>query len=318
MDHRTKRPLKVGLFLPQIEDWVAGGSGWREMLALARRAEAVGFDSLWVVDHLLYRPFEEPELPTSGVWDCWSWLAALAAVTTRIELGPLVTSTSFRNPALLAKLADTVDEISGGRLILGLGAGYHELEHRAFGFPFDHLIGRFEEALAIIHPLLHEGKVDFAGTYYEARECELRPRGPRPHGPPILIGAFGGKRMLRLTAHYADLWNAWSCNSVENIAPRRAAVDAACLALGRDPATLARTVSLLIDLPGQQGGSTPKVVTKFRRAMEPPATGSTEELADLLRAYASAGISHVQVWLEPTSLAGIEAFAPVLERLDRG
>ncbi|MDQ5852254.1 MAG: LLM class flavin-dependent oxidoreductase [Chloroflexota bacterium] len=116
MDQLTKRPLKVGLFLPQIEGWMAEGSGWRETLALARRAEEVGFDSLWVVDHLLYRPFEEPELPTSGVWDSWSWLAALAAVTTRIELGPLVTSTSFRNPALLAKIADTVDEISGGRL----------------------------------------------------------------------------------------------------------------------------------------------------------------------------------------------------------
>jgi alkanesulfonate monooxygenase SsuD/methylene tetrahydromethanopterin reductase-like flavin-dependent oxidoreductase (luciferase family) len=318
MDQLAKRPLKVGLVLAQIEGWIAGGSSWQETLALARRAEAVGFDSLWVVDHLLYRyPFEDPDAPSFGLWECWSWLAALAAATTRIELGPLVSATTFRNPALLAKIAETVDEISGGRLILGLGAGYHEREYSAFGFPFDHLVSRFEEALAIIHPLLRAGEVDFSGTYYQARQCELRPRGPRPSGPPILIGA-GGKRTLGVTARYADLWNAWSCNSVESVVAQRAAVDAACLAVGRDPSTLARTVSLMVDLPDQHISSTPNVVTDFRRSIEEPASGSTDELANLLRAYAREGISHVQVWLEPTTVAGIEAFAPVLELLDRG
>jgi alkanesulfonate monooxygenase SsuD/methylene tetrahydromethanopterin reductase-like flavin-dependent oxidoreductase (luciferase family) len=110
-------------------------------------------------------------------------------VTERVELAPLVTCTGYRNPALLAKIADTVDEISGGRLILALGAGWHEPEYRAFGFPYDHRVGRFEEALAIIVPLLREGRVDFQGQYYQVRDCVLEPRGPRAGGPPILIGA---------------------------------------------------------------------------------------------------------------------------------
>jgi alkanesulfonate monooxygenase SsuD/methylene tetrahydromethanopterin reductase-like flavin-dependent oxidoreductase (luciferase family) len=171
-----RRPLKVGLMLPDTEREMGGGTArWSDLLAMARVAEASGFDSLWVSDHLIFR--FEGKAP-QGVWECWSLLAALAAVTARVEIGPLVSCASFRNPALLAKAADTVDEISGGRLVLGLGAGWHEPEYDAFGYPFDHRVGRFEEALAIVAGLLRQGRIDFAGRYYQARECELG-RGAR-------------------------------------------------------------------------------------------------------------------------------------------
>src|SRR3712207_5459950 len=188
-DATSHRPLKVGLILPETERQMNGGSArWSDLREMAHLGEQIGADSLWITDHLIHRvPGEEPR----GMWECWSLISALAAITEKPEIGTLVLSTSFRNPALLAKMADTVEEISEGRLILGLGAGWHEPEFRAFGYPYDHRASRFEEALTIISTLLREGQVDFAGTYYQARECELRPRGPRPGGPPILIGALG-------------------------------------------------------------------------------------------------------------------------------
>ena len=175
-------------------------------------------------------------------------ISALAASTRKVEIGNLVLGMGFRNPALLAKMADTVDEISGGRLILGVGTGYHELEYRAFGYPFDHRYGRFEEAIQIVSSLLKTGEVDFDGKYYQARECLLKPRGPRPQGPPIMVGTKGHK-MLRLTARHADIWNVyWTStnNSPDGVPPLRERVDEACVEVGRDPATLARTVSVLV------------------------------------------------------------------------
>jgi probable F420-dependent oxidoreductase len=307
------RPLKVGIELPIAENkGRVGVPRWADISAMARLAEQAGFDSLWVEDHLLFR--YDGGAP-QGVWEGWSMLTALAATTERVELGPLVSCASFRNPALTAKMADTVDEISGGRLILGLGAGWHEPEYRAFGFPFDHRVSRFEEALQIIHGLLRTGAIDFEGTYYTARECELRPRGPRPQGPPILLGTVG-ERMLRLTAKYADLWNAYFSmigNRPDGVAPLRARIDAACAEVGRDPATLGRTAAVLVHFPGGEGG----------RGMPshwqvPPLTGSPAEMAAELRAFAREGIGHIILWLEPNTIESVERFAPVLEELDRG
>jgi alkanesulfonate monooxygenase SsuD/methylene tetrahydromethanopterin reductase-like flavin-dependent oxidoreductase (luciferase family) len=222
-------------------------------------------------------------------------------------------------------MADTVDEISGGRLILGLGGGaaWSEAEFRAYGYPFDHLVGRFQEALQIIHPLLRTGAVDFRGKYYKAMDCELQPRGPRVGGPPILIGAHQ-PRMFRLLAQYADLWNGYGVNNVEHIAPLREAVDSACIKAGRNPATLERTIMLLVDLPGFETGS--ELIRRFRSGtlatdahpwLGPPVSGAPDELAELLRAFAREGVSHIQLWLEPSTRAGVDAFAPTLERLDR-
>ncbi|MCC6315731.1 MAG: LLM class flavin-dependent oxidoreductase [Thermomicrobiales bacterium] len=300
------RPLKVGVLLPDSERELNGHvPHWRDIVTMARAAEDVGFDSIWITDHLIHR---EPGKPKQGMWECWSLLAALAAVTERVEIGPLVSCVGFRNPALLAKIADTVDEISGGRLILGLGAGWHEPEYRAFGYPFDHRVARFAEALTIITGLLREGQVDFAGTYYQARDCELRPRGPRPLGPPIMIGSTG-PRMMALAARHADLWNAWGRNTPVDVAPASATLDAACHGVGRDPATLARSVAVLVDLPGRRGRP---------REKGPFLSGSPEELADNLRGLARAGVSHVQVVLDPNTPSGIEELAAVLEILDRG
>jgi probable F420-dependent oxidoreductase len=301
------RPLKIGLILPDTEREMGGATaGWSDLRDLARHAEALGFDSLWNADHLIYR-FAGREV--QGPWECWSVMAALAAVTARVEIGPLVSCASFRNPALLAKAADTVDEISGGRLVLGLGAGWHEPEYAAFGYPFDHRVGRFAEAIAIIHPLLRTGRVDFHGQYYQAEDCELRPRGPRREGPPIMIGSTA-PRMLGLLAQYGDIWNAWARQSLDELAEDRAKVDAAMEAAGRDPATVARTVSLLVDLPDATGR--PSEEKPGLKPREP------EELAAHLRTYAEAGISHVQLMLDPNTRAGMEWAARSLELLDRG
>src|SRR5690242_988877 len=167
---------------------------YAEIRAIAQQAEADGFDSIWLADHLLYRT---PGQPTRGIWECWTMLAALAEATERVEIGTLVLCNSFRNPAILAKMATTADEVSGGRLILGVGAGWNEPEYEAFGIPFDHRVDRFDEALQILGPLLREGHVDFEGQYYQASNCEDAPRGPRPEGPPLVVGREG-PRMIKL------------------------------------------------------------------------------------------------------------------------
>jgi len=308
----SRRPFKIGLFLPHFEQpWNGSTLRWAEIAAMARRAEEAGFDSLWLPDHLIYR---FPQVHPQGAWDAWSLLAALAATTRTLEIGPLVACSSFRNPTLIAKMADTIDEISGGRLILGLGAGWHEPEYAAFGFPYDHRVSRFEEALQIITALLRTGYVDFEGAYYTARDCELRPRGPRPEGPPILVGT-SGQRMLRLTARYADAWNVDRQNDVAAVQALNARVDEACHDVGRDPASLARVIGIQVDLLNES-----RQPTQPRQwVMAPwPLTGTPEELAAQFRRYAEARVAHLIVSIDPVSLAGIEAFAPVLEALDHG
>jgi alkanesulfonate monooxygenase SsuD/methylene tetrahydromethanopterin reductase-like flavin-dependent oxidoreductase (luciferase family) len=301
------RPLKVGIQLPEVERVVR----WPELAEMARTAERIGLDSIWVGDHLLYR--DRGPQPV-GPWEAWSQLAALAAITTRVELGPLVASAGFHNPAVLAAKANAVDEISGGRLILGLGAGWHEPEYAAFGFPYDHRVSRFEEALQIITALLRTGHVDFQGAYYTARDCELRPRGPRPEGLPILVGG-SGQRMLRLTARYADAWNADRQNDVARVQALNARVDQACQDEGRDPASLSRIIGIQVDLLNESR----QPVQPRQWVMAPwPLTGTPQELAAQIRRYAEARVEHMMVWIDPVSLAGIEAFAPVLEVLDRG
>lgn len=307
--------LKVGLVLPQIEAMMAGQTArWTDLLQMATLAEDLGYDSLWLVDHLLLKGVRRAGR-VEGVWECWTLLSALAAVTKRVELGTLVTCTGFRSPALLAKMADMVEEISNGRLILGLGAGWHEPEYDAFGYPFDHRVGRFEEALQIILPLLRSGRVDFQGKFYHARDCELLPRGPRSQGPPILIGALAHRpRMLELMARNADAWNVWQVftRSYPDVIPAlRDAVDAACAAVNRDPATLERTAAIQIDLEGRQW----RPNAQASGAPMEPVQGTPDEIREVLRQFVREGITHLQVRVVPNTPEGIERFARILETL---
>ena len=279
---------------------------------MARLADEAGFDSLWVGDHLLYRLASGE---SRGPWEAWTLLAGLAAATERIAIGPLVASTSFHAPAMIAKLAAGVDEISGGRLILGLGAGWNQREYEAFGFPFDHRISRFEEAFTIIRTLLRDGAIDFEGTYFQVRECELLPRPARPGGPPLLIGS-SGPRMLAITMPYADAWNAWyddTANAPTGVAALRERVDDAVRVAGRDPAEVERSVAAYVRLSGGTGrirGAADAVETQ-------PLEGPPEVLAETFRAYAAEGIGHLQLVLDPITIGSIEALVPVLELLDR-
>jgi probable F420-dependent oxidoreductase len=308
MSTPTGRPLKVGIQLPEVEREVR----WTELLDMTRAIEDLGFDSVWVGEHLLYR---WQDRPARGPWEAWTTLAALAASTSRIELGPLVACTNFHNPALLAKQAATIDEISGGRLILGLGAGWNETEFRAYGYPFDHRIDRFEEAFTIIRTLLREGAIDFDGRWYQARDCELLPRGPRPNGPSLMIGSRG-PRMLRATMAHADAWNAWYddfANRPDGVPALRAVVDDACRDVGRDPADVERSVAVLVRLPGGRG----RVRGNMSHPTVDPLDGEPQELAESLRAFAREGIAHVQLVLDPITTESIRALAPALAELDR-
>jgi len=277
---------------------------------MAITAEDVGFDSLWVGDHLLYRSDGE----TKGPWEAWSVLAAIAAVTHRVQLGPLVAATSFHSPAMLAKKAVTVDEISDGRLILGIGAGWNRTEFDAFGFPFDHRASRFEEAFTIIRTLLAEGSIDFDGTYYTLRDCELVPPA-RPGGIPLMIGSEG-PRVLRATLPHVDSWNAWHAwydNSLDGAEALLARIDDACAEAERDPKTLGRSLAVFVRAPGgdsgQRQGSPNR---KSSLAIE----GDQESIAEHLVGLAALGVDDVQLVVDPITAASIEWLGGVLAVLD--
>jgi probable F420-dependent oxidoreductase len=302
------RPLKVGVQLPEIERVAP----WPDMKRMATTAEALGYDSIWLGDHLLYR--NEGDTP-KGPWEAWTMMAAIAAVTEKVEIGPLVACTSFHNPAMIAKKTATLDEVAQGRIILGLGAGWNEPEYRAFGYPYDRRVSRFEEAFTIIRRLLDGETVTFNGEYYQTDEVLLHPSGPRKH-VPLMVGS-GSPRMLEITMPYVDSWNAWYAwfnNKPEDLKPWLEKVDAACEKVGRDPAEIERTCAILVQLPDGAGRS----VMHSEDAGTQPLRGEPEAMADALRKFADIGISHVQLVMDPITTESIEAFAPVLEILDRG
>jgi probable F420-dependent oxidoreductase len=302
------RPCRVGVQLPEVERRV----DWPELFAMARAAEAVGFDSLWMGDHLLY---DLPGGVTRGPWEAWTSLAALAAATERIALGPLVASTAFHAPAMLAKMAATVDAISGGRLILGLGAGWNEREFRAFGFPYDHRVSRFEEAFTIVRRLLRDGRVDFDGAYHRVADGVLDPGPARPGGPPLMLGSVS-PRMLRIGLPHVDAWNVW-WSQYGNTADGFAAVDervrAAAERAGRDPDEVDPTAAVLVALPGGDG----RLMGATYDAPVRPVQGSPDDIAGHLDAMARAGARHLQLVVDPITEASIELLGDALAALDR-
>ena len=294
--------MKIGLVLPP------GGIGapghvlsYRELREYALQAEDLGFDSVWIYDHAV---FEFPEREPEATLECWTVLTGLAEATQRVELGTFVICTAFRNPALLAKMAVTLDEVSEGRLILGVGAGWHEPEFIRFGMPFDHLVSRFEEAIQIIAPLVREGKVDFQGTYYQANACEILP--PPTRRIP-LMSASHRPRMHRLVARYADSWNANMLANAQAMVEERAAFLAAAAEIGRDPATLEITAGINVGFP-----DLPEVANLPGGKLPTCMTGSTEELAAGLRAFAAEGVSHIQAWLYPLTPEAVRRFAEAM------
>jgi alkanesulfonate monooxygenase SsuD/methylene tetrahydromethanopterin reductase-like flavin-dependent oxidoreductase (luciferase family) len=296
--------MKIGVQLPEVEREIH----WPELRHVAMTAEDCGFDSVWLGDHLLYR---DADGATRGPWEAWSVLAGLAEATERVELGPLVAATSFHNPAMIAKKAATVDEISGGRLILGLGSGWNQTEFEAFGFPYDHRASRFEEAFTIIRTLVREGAIDFEGDFYVLRGMELVP--PARRDMPILIGS-NGPRMLRTTMGHADMWNTWHLdygNRASGIGPLLGEVDEACLDVGRDPGEVERTAAVYVQLSrgaGRRAGSGEK-------QQSPPIAGTHDEIAGELAAFEAVGLDHLQVVLDPIDAAGVEELAEIVQQL---
>jgi alkanesulfonate monooxygenase SsuD/methylene tetrahydromethanopterin reductase-like flavin-dependent oxidoreductase (luciferase family) len=273
------------------------------VLDTARVAEEAGFHSVWVIGHH-YLEFERGA-PWS-LWDPWSLLAALAEATDRVALGPLVACTAHTNPALLARAAATVEEISGGRLILGLGCGYFGAEFEALGIPDGHKVDRFEEAVEIIRGLLRNGEVNVDGEWYRAGlRLDLPQR--RAGGPPILMGA-GKPRMMRLAATHADLWNAWlpfSNDPIGDLREQQRALDKACADTGRDPATLGRTAAVAVGVLGRTATYGPYEMVNLGN--------DTDEVVAGLRSLEAEGIDHVQVAMAPATPKGVEALAPVVE-----
>jgi len=267
---------------------------------MARAAEEVGFDSVWVGDHYLYRGDGRPE---RGPWEAWTLLAGLATVTERVRLGPLVACLNFHAPAVLAKVAATVDELSGGRLVVAVGAGWNRAEFDALGISYANRAARFEEAFEIVRRLLAGERVSFGGRWHTTEDAVLLPRPART--PPLMIGSTG-ERVLAATLPHVDAWNTWFDwfgNTPEGFADGNATIDAACERAGRDPATLERSTCVLIRFPGDAG----------ERPVEPGiATIRPEDLAASLDAFAVAGADEVILVCDPITEASIRELGPIL------
>ena len=296
--------LRIGVQLPEVERDVR----WPEYVAMARAAEAAGLDSIWLGDHLLYGG----DRPEAGPWEVWTMLAGLAAVTERVTLGPLVACAGFHPPGLIAKMASTIDEISGGRFVLGLGSGWNDREFRAFSIPTDRRVSRFEEAFTIIHRLLAGERVDFAGRYFTAEDAVLLPL-PRRR-TPTMIGS-NGPRTLSFTLPHVDAWNTWwddYGNTVDGFAALNAQISDACRAAGRDPGAVARSACVLVGLSGGSG-------ERPSRRQAPPIAGDDHSaLAAHLQGLAEAGADEVILVLDPIAEESIRSLAPVVGMLKAG
>jgi probable F420-dependent oxidoreductase len=296
--------VRIGVQLPEVEHRPVP---WSEHVAMARAAEEVGFDSIWLGDHLLYRGEDEPE---DGPWDSWTMLAALAAVTERVQLGPLVACTAFHPPGLIARMSAAIAEISGGRFVLGLGAGWNETEFRAFGLPYDHRVSRFEESFTVIRKLLAGERVTLHGRFVDVDDAVVL---PQPAEPPRLMVGSNGPRMLAATLPHVHAWNTWYAyfgNTVDGFAELNERITAAAREAGRDPDEIDRSACILVALEDARGErpSTPA---------HPPVTGSPEEIAAALRELREAGADEIIIVPDPITERSIRSLGEVIALLRR-
>jgi alkanesulfonate monooxygenase SsuD/methylene tetrahydromethanopterin reductase-like flavin-dependent oxidoreductase (luciferase family) len=268
----------------------------------------VGFDSIWVGDHLLYRGDDGRE---RGPWDAWTLLGALATGTERVQLGPLVACTAFHPPGLIARMAATLAEVSGGRFVLGLGAGWNEEEFRGFGLPFDHRVSRFEESFEIIRRLLAGERVSLEGSYCQVEDAVLL---PAPADRPRLMIGSNGPRMLAIALPHVDVWNSWYDdfgNSAEGFAALSDRISESARLAGRDPTEIERSACVYVALDGsdEQRASTSEA---------PPLKGSARRIASSLSEFAEAGADEAILVVNPISERSIRELAEVVVGLSSG
>ena len=302
------RPMGIGFMCPIAEDSAFGRPvKVADMVEMALTAEAAGYDSIWLADHLVFRHPVTAEGEENGPWEAWTVAAALAQATSKINIGLLVTCLGWRNPAIVARMTETIDDISQGRFILGVGAGWHEPEYDAYGFPFDHRVSRFEDAMVILDGLLRRGESTHDGRFFSTDNAPNRPRGPlgSTGGAPILVGT-SGERMLRLTARYADAWNTVWHQSADKAEEKIAALDAACADAGRDRSTIVMTAGGNVAGEGYTGHR------------GDPIQGDDQHVAAELAKFRDLGFQHFVAGLDPCTPAAIERFANVIALLDKG
>lgn len=264
--------------------WPGPNNPWEVTLAVSKHAEATGWDGIWYADHFMPNATDNTG-PTS---ECWTTLAALAASVPRVRLGSLVTGNTYRNPAVLAKMAATVDLISGGRLVLGLGAGWQENEHAAYGIPFYTVGGRLrrlEEACQVITSLFQNTRTNFEGRYYSLDNAPLNPK-PVQKPLPLLIGGGGEQKTLRIAARYANEWNVWG--TPELLRHKMAILDKYCQEEGRDPAEIQRSAQALLVLTGDAS-----LVERVRASGRPVIGGNTEQVQEIVRDYIESGVDEL-------------------------
>jgi alkanesulfonate monooxygenase SsuD/methylene tetrahydromethanopterin reductase-like flavin-dependent oxidoreductase (luciferase family) len=295
--------VKIGLVLP-MGSHSSTPETYPVIRRFAQRAEDVGLDSLWAFEHVIFRMAGQPE---RGALEAWTIMAMLGEATTRIGIGSLVLGIRFRNPALLAKMAVTLDAAIDGRLTLGVSAGWHDPEYLAFGWPTGHRLGRTEEGFQVLRGLLDGKRLTFHGRFVQTDDAVLLP-APTRRIPLLATSRMG--RMARIAARYADLWNgAWVASPHDEvIVARMAELDRACEEVGRASAEIARTAGVSVrfedaELPGPTG------------IREKDLMGDAAAIAAGLAAFRDAGYSEVMVWLEPMDERSIDRLAEAMTRL---
>lgn len=296
----SPRQMSLGLMIP-IREGAMGGETPRfeDLVTMATTARDAGFEVIWFGDHLTMGDGEA----MTGAWEAWTMMAGVAARVPGIHVGPLVTGAGFRNPGLVAKMSEAMDEISGGRFILGIGAGWNATEYHQFGYPYGYRASRLEEAVSIIRPLLRHGEADVQGRFWQANDAVNRPRGPRATGAPLLIGT-NGDRLLNTVARHADAWNSDWESDPGRMAELIARVDAACDAIGRPRESLVKT------------GSARFAMDENASRREDLVTGTVDDMARRLVAFRDLGLRHLVCGLEPRTASSIAEFGEVIVRFD--